>query len=253
MYQHLFSLFAIMSLFLGGCAAKHEAQHAQKHMHWGYGVENGPVHWAELNPAYHMCGEGKNQSPVDISDTRAIEKKHIGFRYFMGGKTIVFNGHAVQVDYQPGSFITIDGHTFELKQFHLHTPSEHTVDGKSFPMEIHFVHQDKAGNLAVLSTLVKEGEANPELERLLSAFPLEKGKKKPLARLANASALMPTDVDYYRYNGSLTTPPCSEGVLWAVFKKQITASKAQIERFKAVLEGANNRPVQPINARLITQ
>jgi len=118
-------------------------------------------------------------------------------------------------------------------------------------MEAHFVHVDKKGNIAVLGLLFEKGAKNSELAKILTAFPLKEGESKKLARLANASALMPMDVDYYRYNGSLTTPPCSEGVLWAVFKKRVTASP-QIAAFSKIM-GANNRPVQPINARLITK
>ena len=243
---------ALLVAGMVGCASKKAPEVKKEPLHWGYGELNGPLHWADLNPAYHMCKEGKNQSPVDINNTRAIAKKHIRFRYFMGGEKIVYNGHAVEVEYLPGSLITIDGHTFELKQFHFHTPSEHTVEGKHFPMEVHFVHVDKNGNIAVLGLFIEEGAENLELAKLLSAFPLKEGESKKLARLANASALMPMDVDYYRYNGSLTTPPCSEGVLWAVFKKRVTASPAQIAAFSKIM-GANNRPVRPINARLITK
>ncbi len=254
MAKYLILFFGIWVLF-GGCAAKQteKAEHKVHLLHWGYGSQNGPVHWADLKPEFHMCAEGKNQSPVDITDTRAIAKKHIQFRYFVGGDDVVFNGHAVQVNYRPGSFVTIDGHTFELKQFHFHTPSEHTLDGKSFPMEAHFVHADKKGNLAVLALFFKEGAENPELNKILAVLSSKTGEHKKMPIAANASALMPMDVDYYRYNGSLTTPPCSEGVLWTVFKKQVSASRAQIEKFYNMLGHPNNRPVQPINARLITR
>ncbi len=260
MKKYLFSIAAIATatLLLGGCATK-EAQKSEKHEvhtahathHWGYEGAYAPLHWGDLEPEYFMCKEGINQSPVDITDTRAVEKKHIGFRYFIGGDDVIFNEHAVQVNYRPGSFVTIDGHTFELKQFHFHTPSEHTVNGKYYPMEAHFVHADKAGNLAVLALMFKEGAENPEISKILEVLSPKAGVDKKLLHPASASALMPMDVDYYRYNGSLTTPPCSEGVVWIVFKKTVTASPAQIRRFYDEIGHSNNRPVQPINARVI--
>ena len=259
MRKNILSVTLGLAIALGGCAAKHteakvhEIHTAHATHHWGYDGEYGPLHWGDLKPEFHMCKEGKNQSPVNITDTRSIETKHIQFRYFVGGDDVVYNGHAVQVNYRPGSIITIDGHSFELKQFHFHTPSENTLDGKHFPMEAHFVHADKEGNLAVLALFFKEGAENPELNKILESLSPKEGVDTKLKRPANASALMPMDVDYYRYNGSLTTPPCSEGVLWAVFKKQVTASKAQIQRFYDEIGHPNNRPVQPINARLITK
>ena len=245
-------------LLTTGCANKESVVKKDLHAHhathhWGYEGESGPLHWGNLKKEYFMCKEGKNQSPVDIKDTRNIEKKHIQFRYFIGGNDVIFNGHAVQVNYKSGSFVTIDGHTFELKQFHFHTPSENTIDGKHFPMEAHFVHKDKEGNLAVLALMFEEGKYNPELAKVIESLSPKIGVDTPMKRAANASALMPTDVDYYRFNGSLTTPPCSEGVLWAVFKKTVTASKEQINAFAKEIGHPNNRPVQPINARLITQ
>lgn len=246
------------AFLLGGCASKN-AEVAPKHAlhaehathHWGYEGQYGPLYWGTLEPAFHMCKEGKNQSPIDITDTRGVEKKHIGFHYYIGGDDVIYNGHAVQVNYRPGSTVTIDGHTFELKQFHFHTPSENTVDGKHFPMEAHFVHADKEGNLAVLALMFTEGAENAELNKILEVLSPKEGEDRKLIHPANASALMPMDVDYYRYNGSLTTPPCSEGVVWIVFKKSVTASPAQIKRFHDEIGHKNNRPVQPINARVI--
>jgi len=244
-------------LLLSGCASKKTEVKKEVRTHhatyWGYEGDVSPIHWGDLKKEYFMCKEGKNQSPVDITNTRYIEKKHIKFRYYIGGESVVYNGHAVQVDYKPGSFVTIDEHRFELKQFHFHTPSENHIEGKSFPIEAHFVHVDYAGNIAVLALMIEEGEKNLELEKILSVLSPKVGDKKKLLYPANASSLMPMDVDYYRYNGSLTTPPCSEGVLWAVFKKSVTASKEQIQALQQIVKHPNNRPIQPINARLITR
>ncbi len=257
MFTRLLISAATAALLFTGCAQKSESAKtlhtAHAAHHWSYSGETGPIHWGDLKPAFFMCKAGKNQSPVDITDARTIEKKHIGFRYFIGGDDVVYNGHAVQVNYRPGSFVTIDGHNYELKQFHFHTPSENTIDGKHFPMEVHFVHADKNGNLAVLALMIKEGAENPELAKVLESLSGKEGEEKKMVHPANASALMPMDVDYYRFNGSLTTPPCSEGVVWIVFKKSVTASPAQIKAIHDVIGFENNRPVQPINARLIVR
>ena len=257
MKKLLLSLTAA-ALLMGGCAAKHTQEksahpvhNAHATHHWGYEGAYGPEHWGDLEEKFFICKEGKNQSPVDITGARAVEKKHIGFRYFIGGDDVVYNGHAVQVNYRPGSTVSIDGHIFELKQFHFHTPSENTIDGKHFPMEAHFVHADKNGNLAVLALMFEEGANNPELDKILQVLSKKEGEDRKLLHPANASALMPMDVDYYRYNGSLTTPPCSEGVVWIVFKKTVTASPAQIRAIRDEIGHPNNRPVQPINARVI--
>ncbi len=254
MYSKLILSAVVLVLLGSGCAEKHaldQKSHQSKSQHWGYEGETGPLYWASLKPEYFMCKEGKNQSPVNITGTRAVEKKHIGFRYFVGGEYVVNNGHAVKVAYKPGSFVTIDDHAFELKQFHFHTPGENRIDGKSFPMEAHFVHADENGTLAVLALMFEEGAPNPELDKILKALSPKVGEKRPLPQPANASALYPMDVDYYRYSGSLTTPPCSEGVIWIVFKKPVTASADQIRAFYNLFGHPNNRPVQPINARVI--
>jgi carbonic anhydrase len=247
----------VVVLLTAGCASKKaevkKEVRAHKVTHWGYVGEGSPIHWGDLKKEYFMCKEGKNQSPINIINTKHIEKKHIKFRYYIGGESVVYNGHAVQVDYKSGSFVTIDDHKFELKQFHFHTPSENQIEGKSFPLEAHFVHVDPAGNIAVLALMIEEGAKNIELEKILMALSPKVGDKKKLKYPANASSLMPMDVDYYRYNGSLTTPPCSEGVLWVVFKKSVTASKEQIQTLQRVVKHPNNRPIQPINARTITR
>ena len=175
----------------------------------------------------------------------------VKFDYKPGGHEVVNNGHAIQVNYDAGSSITVDGIQFELKQFHFHSPSENQIDGKSFPLEAHLVHADKNGNLAVVSVMYDEGKDNAVVGAAWSKMPKKEGGKNALPSKAAATGLLPDSRDYYRYNGSLTTPPCSEGVRWIVMKKAMTVSKAQVETFKSTLGFANNRPVQPVNARLI--
>ncbi len=217
--------------------------------HWSYTGDTGPAHWGDLNEAYHMCKEGKNQSPIDLSGFIEAELPAISIDYKAVATTDINNGHTVKVDFAEGSTLSIDGKSFDLKQYHFHTPSENTIDGKHFPMEAHFVHADKDGNLAVIAVMFKEGKANDSLQTIIDHMPKKAGDKNDLsAAKLNAMALLPENKDYYRFNGSLTTPPCSEGVRWIVMKTPVEASKAQLEAFASVM-GKNNRPVQPLNAR----
>ncbi len=229
----------------------HGAHAKGSSVHWGYQGDAGPLNWGNLKSEYFMCKEGKNQSPINITSAYEVEKKPLKINHKAGGEEVLFNGHAIQVNYAAGSSIDVDGHVFELKQFHFHNPSENTIDGKSFPMEAHFVHADKDGNLAVLGLMFVEGKENGELAKLIEVLPHKTGEKNKLKSVADSNGLLPKEKDYYRFTGSLTTPPCSEGVIWAVFKKPVTASKEQIKAIADVLGHANNRPVQPINARII--
>ncbi len=217
---------------------------------WGYEGETGPANWHRLDPAFRMCGEGRNQSPVNIAG--AIKAELAPLKFMENGRVagLVHNGHTVKATVEGDAGIEVDGRRFVLKQFHFHAPSENAVDGKLYPMEIHFVHADKDGNLAVVGVFVKKGAENAELSRLWKALPQKKGEKT-VPENAAATALLPKDRTYYRFNGSLTTPPCTEGVRWFVLKTPIEASEAQIKAFETVMGHANNRPVQPLNARVI--
>jgi carbonic anhydrase len=217
--------------------------------HWGYAGEAAPENWSKLDPKFALCGLGRNQSPVDLAGFVEADLKPLKFSYAAGAADIVNNGHTVQVNYAPGSTVTADGRTFQLAQVHFHAPSENKIGGKQFPLEGHLVHQDKDGNLAVVAVMYQEGAANPLLAKLWGAMPAKAGEKKALPAGLSAASLLPADRDYYRFNGSLTTPPCSEGVWWLVMKKAATASKAQIEQFSKTVGFANNRPIQPVNAR----
>ena len=224
---------------------------AQPH-HFAYSGDTAPSKWGSLSPEWRACAEGKNQSPVDLSTFVEAKLPPLELKYSTLGVDIVNNGHAVQVDYRKGSQIKADGHQFELKQFHFHSPSEHTLNGKSFPMEMHLVHADKDANLAVVSVLMSEAPAdNPVLSKLWTQMPAKAGDKNTLQAKVNVMDLLPKSKDYYRYSGSLTTPPCSEGVRWYVMKQPTAVSKAQIEAFRKAVGAANNRPPQPINARAV--
>jgi carbonic anhydrase len=217
--------------------------------HWGYQGEAGPPNWSKLDPKFTLCAIGRNQSPIDVDGLIEAELKPLGFAYRAGATGIVNNGHTVQVDFAPGSTLTVDGRAFELKQFHFHAPSENRIGGKSFPLEAHLVHADKEGNLAVVAVMFQAGAANAALARFWEKMPAKAEAKADLPPGLSAAALLPSSRDYYRFNGSLTTPPCSEGVRWLVMKQPVSASTAQIEQFSKTLGFANYRPLQPVYAR----
>jgi carbonic anhydrase len=227
--------------------------HAADKAHWGYTGHAGPENWGELSPDYALCASGKNQSPINLSHMVEGELPDLSIDYKPGGYEVINNGHTIQVNYQPGSSLSIDGHSFELKQFHFHAPSENHIEGRSFPMEAHFVHADRDGNLAVIAVMYENGKANPELAKAWQVMPHEAGASHPLGNLIDANALLPKDRNYYRFNGSLTTPPCSEGVTWIVMKASDKATEEQIETFSHTMHHDNNRPTQPLNARVVIQ
>ncbi|WP_456400605.1 carbonic anhydrase [Persephonella sp.] len=220
---------------------------------WSYHGEHGPEHWGDLKEDYIMCKIGKNQSPVDINRIVEAELKNIKINYSSGGSKITNNGHTIKVSYEGGSYIVVDGVRFELKQFHFHAPSEHKLKGQQFPFEAHFVHADKQGNLAVIGVFFKEGKENPIIKKIWENMPEKAGEETKLSHKINAEDLLPKERDYYRYSGSLTTPPCSEGVRWIVMEEELEMSKEQIEKFRKVMGGDTNRPVQPLNARIILE
>lgn len=226
---------------------------ASGNTHWGYDAKQGPDKWSTLSGDFAMCSQGENQSPINLTKMVEAQLSPLSFSYRSGGMDVVNNGHTIQVNYHNGSELTLAGHQYELKQFHFHAPSENTIEGHSYPLEGHLVHADKDGNLAVVAVMFKEGKANPALEKVWNAMPQKMFQETTLSQGVNAMALLPKDKTYYRFDGSLTTPPCSEGVAWLVMKHYATASKEQIEKFERVVGAPNNRPVQPINARVILE
>lgn len=222
-------------------------------VHWGYSGHDGPEHWGDLSPEYSICASGKNQSPINLSGFIEADLKPIAFDYRTNGIKILNNGHTVQVNHAPGSTIAVEGHMFELKQFHFHSPSENHINGTSFPLEAHLVHSDTNGNLAVVAVMFETSDLNKVLAEVCSKMPEHAGDKHDLSPNISAERLLPSDRDYYRFNGSLTTPPCSEGVWWLVMKKPVSASKTQIERFRQAMQQPNNRPLQKINSRPVLQ
>lgn len=216
--------------------------------HWDYRGEAGPENWGKLDPKFATCGTGRNQSPVDLDNTIGANLKPFRLRYQAGAKDIENNGHTVQINYAPGSLLIVQNRYFQLNQFHFHAPSENRIGGRTFPLEAHLVHVDGFGNLAVLAIMFNAGQPNAFLARLWDKMPA-KGAKSALPAGLNVLQMLPTLKGYYRYNGSLTTPPCSEGVWWMVMKSPVTASREQIEQFAKAIGHPNNRPLQPANAR----
>ncbi|HEY7865650.1 MAG TPA: carbonic anhydrase [Psychromonas sp.] len=219
-------------------------------VHWGYAGQHGADHWAQLSADNFACS-ASNQSPVNLTGFIEADLTPIIFNYKAGGSEILNNGHTVQINYQSGSTINIDGSEFALLQVHFHAPSENHIDGKSYPLEAHLVHADKAGNLAVVAVMYEQHNENLTLAGAWQQMPKHKGDKQQLNRPFNIDGILPDNRDYYRFNGSLTTPPCSEGVRWLVLKETVSVSAKQIKAFSAALTGPNNRPIQATNARII--
>jgi carbonic anhydrase len=220
--------------------------------HWAYEGTGGPNEWVALTPNYSACG-GKNQSPINLTGFIRANLKPIQFSYRAGGEEVVNTGHTVQVNFAKGSGMILDGVPFELKQFHFHGPSENHIEGKAYPMEAHLVHADKDGNLAVVAVMIKQGGQNALIKNIWSSMPAGKGEKSALELPFSAAALLPKARNYYRFNGSLTTPPCTEGVRWVVMKQPVSASAEQIAMFSQTIHRPNNRPMQAINAREVLQ
>ena len=219
---------------------------------WSYEGETGPNAWVKLAPEFGACS-GKNQSPINLTNFIKATLTPLKFNYHPGGFDVLNNGHTIQVNYAAGSTIIVDGVIFELKQFHFHAPSENQINGKSFPLEGHFVHADKDGNLTVVALMFETGATNKPLDQLAAVMPATVGTPTTLATPFSAEQLLPSKRDYYRFNGSLTTPPCSEGVRWIVLKHPVSISKEQIDAIQKVMYHPNNRPLQAVNARMVLE
>lgn len=224
---------------------------AQTHPHWHYGGAENPSRWGDLSPDYHLCALGHNQSPIDFESVPVNSSlPPLKVRYRPGSLHLINNGHTIQVQGMPDSALWWNGDRYELIQFHFHTPSEHTMLGKASAMELHFVHRNAQGKIAVVGLLINVGEENPVFGKIWPYFPAKKEEKNIDFLRIHPAALFPADRSYYHYQGSLTTPPCAEGVEWFVLEQAITASAEQIEVFTQQYP-YNARPVQPQNGRLV--
>jgi len=218
--------------------------------HWGYEGAGAPDKWGQLQPDFKVCQLGVEQTPIDLTGAMKAEIGGIRHDYKSIPLRIVNNGHTVQVNADPGSSCLIEDARYELLQFHFHHPSEHLLAGKRFDMECHFVHKAANGALAVTGVLIRPGTANAALKPVFDALPEKPGSEIRAAGAVDLGAVLPSSGGYFRYMGSLTTPPCSEGLTWTVYKQPIELSVAQIEKF-AKLFANNARPVQRQNRRFL--
>jgi len=219
---------------------------------WSYDGEAGPQAWGRLKPEFSKCASGARQSPIDIRDGIRVDLDPVLFDYKPSAFGVLDNGHTVQVNVAPGNSIEVMGRRFELAQFHFHRPSEERIDGRQFDMVAHLVHKDLAGRLAVVAVLLERGPAHALVQSVWNNLPLEKGDEVNARALLDLTQLLPRDTRYFTYMGSLTTPPCSEGVLWMVMQQPVSVSAEQIDVF-ARLYPMNARPLQQAAGRLIKQ
>lgn len=226
------------------------AQAGEKAAHWGYAGKTGPGHWAELESDFSSCKLGKQQSPIDIHPGKTRNLAPIAFHYVPTAGEIVNNGHTVQVNLDEAGTVGLASGDYKLVQFHFHTPSEETVNGKHYPLVAHLVHKNKEGELAVVAVLFKQGKENNALKHVFDALPAAEGEKHAVEGNLDLAAALPGKHAYYSYMGSLTTPPCSEGVHWQVLKQPSEISGRQLAAFKK-LYAMNARPLQPLNGRVI--
>ncbi len=222
------------------------------HAHWSYAGNEGPQAWAQLAPEYAKCAAGERQSPIDIRGGLPLDLEPVQFEYRPSSFSVLDNGHTVQVNVSPGNSINVLGRRYELVQFHFHRPSEERIDGRAFDMVAHLVHKDVEGRLAVVAVLLDRGSAQPLVQAVWNNLPLEKGEEQPARVTIDLARLLPEDRRYFTYMGSLTTPPCSEGVLWMVMKQPVQISAQQIEIFSR-LYPMNARPIQAASGRLIKE
>ena len=221
-------------------------------VHWGYQGEAGPAAWGGLKSEFTLCKTGERQSPIDIRGGLAVNLDPVRFDYQASKFSVLDNGHTVQVKLAPGNSITIGERRFELQQFHFHRPSEERIDGRQFEMSLHLVHKDEQGRLAVVALLFDQGPPNPVVQNVWNNLPLERGEAMPAREPLELAALLPNDRRYYTYMGSLTTPPCSEGVQWIVMRAPQAMTAEQIGIFSRIYP-LNARPLQAASGRRILQ
>ena len=224
-----------------------------KHSYWSYEGAEGPAHWGELSKDFSICSAGKQQSPINLGKAGRGTVSTLLFSYHTIPLNLTDNGHTLKVSVAPGNFVFLNGEEYILKQFHYHTPSEHTVKGKHAPMEIHFVHQNEKGEYLVIGVLVEEGAENSEYAKIITHKPVHKNEAIiPKGEVIHLKKLLRHTQEHYEYKGSFTTPPCTQGVKWFVLKTQIALSKEQLDILSKV-HPHNNRPVQKLHQRRVYQ
>jgi len=232
------------------CAATSFGEEPHAGPHWSYEGATGPDKWGSLDAANGMCSSGTQQSPLDLVGPVSARQPRLDIRWSKRPDTIVNNGHTIQLNFAAGDPLKVGDRSYALTQFHFHHPSEHLVDSKVFAMEAHFVHAAADGGFAVVGVFMAPGRANAVFSKIASTMPAEEGPPVPADPAIDPNGLLPVRRAYYRYEGSLTTPPCSETVDWLVLADRIEVSEADIARF-AKLYPMNARPVQNRNRRFV--
>ncbi len=231
---------------------KNSKQAAGQPAHWSYAGQTGAEKWGDMEQDFATCKLGKKQSPIDIRGASKSALPAIAFNYARTPAEVVNNGHTIQVNLSAGGDVKVASGGYKLLQFHFHTPSEEQVNGKPYPLVAHLVHKSDTGKLAVVAVLFKEGKKNPVLDKVFAAMPSKADAKAELAGGVNVADLLPAKRAYWSFEGSLTTPPCSEEVQWQVLKDPVEISKEQLAAFKK-LYPMNARPVQPLNGRKVQE
>ncbi len=264
-------LFICLAAMLSGVAVYADTNDAGANIAWGYAGDKGPQYWAQLSPAFELCAKGNTQSPVNIGKRVAKTPATLSFHYenapliivddgltdltIEKTQVVIADGHSIQLNFPENKAkeaIMLDDNLYRLKQLHIHEPSEHELQGQSYPMEIHFVHQGNDGKVVMVSVMVLHGASNLALQKIIDHLPPDKGIEHSIEGVQlNPFNLIPRSREYYTYMGSLTVPPCSEGVEWVVMANAMTASSAQIARLRRAMDGDNARLVQPLKKRRI--
>ena len=236
---------AISVFLLAGCGGASTSPAV-----WSYEGEEGPEHWGELDPSYALCADGSAQTPIDIVTPSSAALADPEFAYEAGTAVVENTGRTILANASPGSELRVDREEYPLAQVHFHAPSEHTIDGARSPVEAHFVHETEDERLAVVSVLLTAGESSNEAwQPFIDALTIDEGGESIEADL-DWRAMLPADPSTIRYSGSLTTPPCTEGVSWLLMQQPVAVSAEQIGAFETAYS-KNNRPVQPLNDRIV--
>ncbi|RXJ88196.1 carbonic anhydrase [Arcobacter sp. CECT 8985] len=240
-------IVALIAIFLG------EGDKHKPLAHWGYNGDISPNNWFKLDERYNMCKDGKHQSPINIvtDELTNVVLEEITYYDDSIAKSFENNGHTLKVNFLSGNMIEYGSKEYALKQMHFHTPSENKIDGKTYPMEAHLVHKDSNGNILVIAVMFElSDDTNVIIDKLLKDLPTKKGEKNDLTSDIYGYDILPQNKEFYTFDGSLTTPPCSENVKWIVLKNPVNIIKTQLEEFKNIMQ-KNNRPIQSKNNRYI--
>jgi len=248
-----FSIGAILLMYGLGASTGMAIDDMNSGADWSYEGNSGPEYWGDLDPDYIACAEGHAQSPINIVETVKSAKDNLKIHYKVGNGIVRDNGHTWEIVCEPGNYLKISGQRYDLRQFHFHSPGEHWVYGRPFDMELHLVHTNAAGAVAVLGIMLDIGDENPFIDKVWQSVPGGEGDDyvEDIYDIDLVSLIEPLAA-YFTYHGSLTTPPCSESVNWIIFTKPQTVSYEQVRFFGNIFPN-NNRPLQQLNGRIVRE